>query len=174
MNLDSASAHIHLSSRLANEAAGAVFSDDRRYRYLLWRQWSGVERLVLFVALNPSTADERDDDPTIRRCRGYARAWGASGFMVANLFAFRATRPVDLLSALEPVGKDNDSWLQLASLVSATTVACWGNHGRHLDRSACVLRLLKPVTVLKVNRTGEPCHPLYLPQGLKPIAFYAK
>lgn len=156
---------------MANEAAGALFSEDRRYRYLLWRQWSGVERLVLFVALNPSTADERDDDPTIRRCRGYAQAWKASGFIVANLFAYRATRPVDLLAAPDPVGRDNDSWLHLASLLSAMTIACWGNHGRHLDRSTSVLRLLSQVAVLRVNRTGEPCHPLYLPQDLMPIEF---
>lgn len=139
------------------------------YRYLLWRQWAGTDRLVLFVALNPSTADERQDDPTIRRCKGYASDWGATGFMVANLFAYRATLPADLLTAVAPIGPQNDQLLVEVAKLSTLVIACWGNHGTHQGRSDAVRRLLPSLHSLRTNKTGEPCHPLYLPAGLKPI-----
>lgn len=165
------SAAATLRHEISNCNEGAKFSDDRRFRYLLWRQWAGTDKLVLFVALNPSTADETVDDATIRRCRGYAKSWDASGFLVANLFAFRATFPQDLLAADDPVGTLNDDWLKICSSLATQTIVCWGNHGGHLERSLAVLNLLPSSFALKVNKSGEPCHPLYLPGDLRPTIF---
>ncbi len=88
----------------------AVFSPSRKYRYVLRREWGDTERkMAVFIGLNPSTADETTDDPTIRRCMGYARDWGCSGLYMLNLFAVRATDPKDMLADLNPVGADNES-----------------------------------------------------------------
>lgn len=170
-NRDLFSAVEKLRHEILSSNEGAKFSNDRRYRYLLWRQWAGTDKLILFIALNPSTADETVDDPTIRRCRGYAKNWDASGFLVANLFAFRATFPQDLLAADDPVGSLNDNWLKISASLATQTVVCWGNHGSHHQRSLAVLNLLPTTFALKVNKSGQPCHPLYLPGDLKPIVF---
>lgn len=173
MNPGLSSALARLKDRLASERSGAVLSPDRQYRYLLWRQWSGTDRLAMFIALNPSTADEFQDDPTIRRCTGFARDWNASGFVVANLFAYRATKPHDLLSTPEPVGQENDQQLLVASRLCVIVIACWGNHGTHLQRSAVVRALIPEMQSLRINKSGEPCHPLYLPSHLRPTPFRA-
>lgn len=92
----------------------AKFSPDRKYRYSLWRSWDGLwptDGYVLFIGLNPSTADETKDDPTIRRCIGYAKAWRFSTFCMGNIFAFRATLPADMKKAQDPVGPENDYYL---------------------------------------------------------------
>lgn len=142
---------------------GAVFSASREHRYLLWRVWSGTDRLALFVGLNPSTADETADDPTIRRCIGFARRWNCSGVLVANLFAFRATEPKILFRAEDPIGADNDDWISLVSRKAERTVVCWGNHGKQLGRSNIVLRMLHDPICFYRTKAGEPVHPLYLP-----------
>lgn len=148
---------------------GAHFSRCRRYRYALWRRWATGDDYVLLVALNPSTADHRRDDPTIRRCIGFARDWGYSGLCVANLFAFRATYPRDLFSAEDPVGPRNDQWLRRLSSGASLVVAGWGNHGLHQGRAARVRALLPELHCLRLNSGGEPAHPLYLPKHLVPF-----
>lgn len=160
-----------LEQELAQSTSGAIFSDDRQFRYLLWRHWTGPGALVLFVALNPSTADENLDDPTIRRCISFAKAWGATGFMVANLFALRATYPSDLLAHSAPIGIENDTWIATASANAFRTVACWGNHGSHLGRSDSVIKHLKRPEYLRLTKSGQPSHPLYLPGNLLPIPY---
>ena len=152
-------------------ADGAIFSTDRRYRYLLWRSWEGFDRLVLFVGLNPSTADEKLDDPTIRRCKAFAKSWSASGFVIANLFAYKATSPKVLLAESEPIGSENDKYLAYVSQIALRTVACWGNHGAHRDRASEVLPLLRKPEYLRLNQSGHPAHPLYLPSTLVPQKF---
>jgi hypothetical protein len=171
MNQNLLSVREQLNSALADQPNGAIFSADRRHRYLLWRQWSTPQRLVLFIGLNPSTADETLDDPTIRRCREYAKSWSASGFMIANLFAFRATLPSEMRAFKSPIGEDNDAWIDAASATAYQTVACWGNHGDHLQRASQVLpKLVKP-GYLKMTKANQPSHPLYLLKSLHPIAF---
>ena len=120
----------------------AVLSADRAYRYALWRAWDERLESVMFIALNPSTADERTDDPTLRRCMGFARNWGYGSVTMANLFAWRATEPRDLLTAPDPIGPDNDAWLERLAAQSGLVVAAWGNHGAHLGRAARVRDLL--------------------------------
>lgn len=147
----------------------AHFSRCRRYRYALWRRWAAGDDYVLLVGLNPSTADHRRDDPTIRRCIGFARDWGYSGLCVANLFAFRATYPRDLLGTEDPIGPRNDQWLRRLAGGASLVVAGWGNHGRHQDRAARVRAMLPDPHCLRLNDGGEPAHPLYLPKHLTPF-----
>lgn len=145
---------------------GALFSDCRRYRYLLWRRWDDRPPLV-FICLNPSTADEQTNDPTNRRTIGFARDLGFGGMVMANLYAWRATKPTDLFKAQDPVGPDND--LYLRELARYTLVGGWGNHGHRAERLAA-LKGMK-LHALKVNGSGAPSHPLYLPKGLKLVPY---
>jgi hypothetical protein len=143
---------------------GAVFDPSRRYRYRLWRRWAAGAP-VLFVMLNPSTADAERDDPTIRRCVGFARAWGFAGMTVVNLFALRATDPARLRRARDPVGRDNDCHIAAAAAGAGTVVVAWGTHGELGARDRAVLALLAPhrPRCLGLTRGGHPRHPLYLP-----------
>lgn len=171
MTQNLSSVQTRLEAELLRTKNGAIFAADRRHRYLLWRQWSDSKSLVLFIGLNPSTADETIDDPTIRRCKAFARDWGASGFMIANLFAFRATLPSDLRLADAPIGPDNDGWIAAASSFAHQTIACWGNHGIHLGRDTEVLPKLTNPQFLKMTKANQPSHPLYLRSTLRPQPF---
>jgi len=158
----------------------AVISDDGRYRYRLVRRWSDAP-LVAFIMLNPSTADANEDDPTIRRCEGFARAWGHGGLLVANLFAFRATDPRELVAAIDrgddAVGPDNNEAIR--RLVTAADVsllvAAWGTRGYLGGRDAEVCRFVREsgreLCALRVSKDGFPGHPLYLPAALKPVPY---
>jgi hypothetical protein len=151
---------------------GATFSPDRVYRYLLWRTWDEPRGSCLFVMLNPSTADERVLDPTLRRCLGFAQAWGFGGFQVANLFALRSTDPAGLRAVEDPEGPENDRHLLEAARACGGIVVCaWGVHGEYRDRAAAVEQLLLPhadLVALRLTKAGHPSHPLYLPALLKP------
>lgn len=144
----------------------AGMSADRRYRYWLSRTWS-AERPVTFVMLNPSTADANVDDPTIRRCVGFAKRWRYGGLRVVNLYAYRATRPATLFRADDPVGPDNDDHLKSAFADSNLVVAAWGGHAV-VERVRQVLSFAPVLTALAVTRSGQPAHPLYLPATATP------
>lgn len=143
----------------------AVFSRCRAYRYALWREWDPSGPTVLFVGLNPSTADHRHDDPTIRRCIGFARAWGFGRLAVGNLFAYRTPHPALLKQAAAPVGRANDRWLRRLAAEADLVVAAWGVHGAHRERSAAVLGYLPAPKCLGTTKDGAPRHPLYLPKA---------
>ena len=149
----------------------ADFSSCRRYRYALWRIWGGTTGYAMFVGLNPSTADENVDDPTIRRCMAFAKDWGYSGLCMANLFAYRATQPADMMSAGDPIGPDNDDWLRDASGGAAVVVAAWGVHGAFIGRHEVVRKTLPRLHYLRLTKDGHPGHPLYLPKTLQPVAW---
>lgn len=146
----------------------AVFSPCRTYRYALSRVWAADKPYALFIGLNPSTADETLDDPTIRRCISFASDWGYGGLVMANLFAYRATDPSEMKAATDPVGVANDEWLMELAKYAGVVVAAWGNHGAHQQRSAQVRTLLPAMQYLKMNKSGEPSHPLYLKSSLTP------
>jgi hypothetical protein len=152
---------------------GAQFSDCRKYRYSLWRTWA-KDSHVLFVALNPSTADEKEDDPTIRRCIGFAKAWGFGGIYMLNLFAYRTTDPANLALVHDPIGPKNDEFLQMYLDPKGLNVACWGNGGKLMDRARAVVDLLgkENLSCLGITASGEPKHPLYLKKGLEPISLW--
>ena len=99
--------------------------------------------MVAFIGLNPSTADETVNDPTVTRCMGYARRWGYSGMIMLNLFAYRATDPQEMKRQADPVGPANDFHLLLNCCRVQRVVCCWGNHGQYMGRAASVRQLLQ-------------------------------
>jgi hypothetical protein len=152
----------------------AILSPCRAYRYALERRW-GSGPFVLFVGLNPSTADESEDDNTIRRCIGFAKGWGYGGLLMGNLYAYRATQPRDLAKAADPVGPDNDTWLTTMSCRSGLIIAAWGADKMVLAREQHALEALGDgVCCLRKTKAGHPEHPLYLPKTLRPVPFGAK
>lgn len=142
--------------------AGARLSPDGRYRWVLWRRW-GTGPEVTFIGLNPSTADASHDDPTLRRCLGFARRMGAGGVTVVNLFGLRATDPRALREAEDPVGPHNLEAIEQAVGGAWRVVAAWGNGGALHGQDRVVRALLPAGTwCLGVTERGQPRHPLYL------------
>lgn len=150
----------------------ATFSADRVYRYTLWREWLGGEGICQFIGLNPSTADEFRDDPTVRRCIGYAKGWGFQALCMTNIFAYRSTDPSALRRVSDPVGSENDRYLVEVSKAALVVVAAWGAHGTLHDRAKHVVAMLGPrLSALRLTQAGHPCHPLYLPKYLTPTPY---
>jgi len=152
----------------------AVISADKIYRYELRRIWDDSKSFVMFIGLNPSTADEANDDPTITRCINYARAWGYGGLIMANLFAFRSTDPSQLRMTPEPIGAENNSYLSKLQDEVAMIVVAWGNHGSLFNRGNEVIKMLKNPHFLEMSKEGQPKHPLYLKADLKPKKIKSK
>lgn len=156
------------------------------YRYVLWREWAkyvGDMRnppfddelkpvghsdwrpspYAMVIGLNPSTADESKDDPTIRKCVAFAKLWNCGALCMVNLFAFRATKPRDMMHQPRPVGNENDMWLVRCAREARVVVAAWGTHGDFMGRDEDVCKLLDGLLCLGVTRDGFPRHPLYVP-----------
>lgn len=147
------------------------------YRYALSRTW-GVGPRVMFLMMNPSTADPEADDPTVAKCRRLAVRWGYAGLLVGNVFAYRATSPKALLSAEDPVGPMNASSLLTMAGGAALRVAAFGSPPSKALREQA-MRTARgllidhggepmPWTFLRLSKDGIPCHPLYLPESLEP------
>ncbi len=151
--------------------SSAEFSTCRKYRYSLNRVWDTTAPKVLFIGLNPSKADEKTNDPTIRRCIQFAKDWNFGGFCMINLFAYCTHDPKELMKAIDPVGPENDTILQKHISNSETIILIWGNLGRFLKRNEAVLKLIKNPLCLKINKNGTPAHPLYLKSNLRPVPF---
>lgn len=150
----------------------AVISECGTYRYELTRRW-GSGQAVVFIGLNPSTADAYEDDPTIRRCVGFAKSWGYDALTMMNLYAYRATKPADMFSAAKRnvniVGPRNAEFLESALDAADLIVAAWGTSGGCSDADDMVSTgLLKH---LGLNKDGTPKHPLYLPKTALPQNF---
>lgn len=152
---------------------GATFSDCMRYRYRLWRYWDRAKRPLCFLMLNPSTADDLSNDPTVERCQRRALSMGFGGLEVVNIFAFRSTKPALLYSLADPVGPDNDQAIRDACAASGMVICGWGDHGKLSGRGSAVRGLLAQAGivphVLKVNSSGEPKHPLYVSYETTPV-----
>lgn len=155
---------------------GATFSADRRYRYHLWRQWADNPQRVCFVGLNPSTADESEDDPTIRKCIGFAMRWSYGAIDMVNLFAWRSTDPRGLLEADYPVGPANDREIEAVCARASLVVVCWGTGSPGKLAKLVVRRAAQVVAgplagaVIKcLGRCadGSPRHPSRLPYATK-------
>ncbi|MEL6889752.1 MAG: DUF1643 domain-containing protein [Pseudomonadota bacterium] len=150
----------------------AIYSDCERYRYSLTRVWDDAGRRVNFVMLNPSTATEVQNDPTVERCERRARALEYGSFAVTNIFAWRDTDPRAMRAATDPVGPGNDAAITDRAAWADDLVAAWGTHGAHLDRGAAVRDLLirsgKPLLHLGLSKAGHPKHPLYIPYAQQP------
>ena len=146
----------------------AILSEDRKYRYVLSRIWDKSKPMVMIIGLNPSTADETEDDPTIRRCINFADSWGYGGVYMLNLFAFRATQPTDMFKAINPIGSQNDKYINDYAKRVDKVICAWGNDGNYKNRSSDITKQLDNLFYLKMNKTGEPAHPLYLKSDLIP------
>jgi len=136
----------------------ALLSADGQYRYRLGRRW-GTGAPVVWVMLNPSTADANEDDQTIRRCISFTKSWGHPALEVVNLFALRSTDPAALLAATDPIGSGNDDELQAVAAHAALTVVAWGSHAMARHRTREVASLLGPVYCLGTTADGSPRHP---------------
>lgn len=150
----------------------AVFSDDRLYRYELWRTWEDGRPFCMFIGLNPSTADETKDDPTIRKCIGFAKQWGYGALCMTNLFAWRDTDPKKMRRAKNPVGEQNQHHLLKRASQAGIVIAAWGKHGSHRFQDMTTLAWLAGIGVqlhcLRKNNDGSPQHPLYIPYSEQP------
>jgi hypothetical protein len=162
---------------LAQRARGtAVIDPTGLYRYSLTRTWEPASGRACFCLLNPSTADATRDDPTLRRCLGYARRWGFGSVEVVNIFALRATDPHELRRARDPIGPRNDAAIRRAARRAALVVAGWGAHGALLDRGDAVRAILArladtDIVTLGLTKHAHPRHPLYARADAEPIPF---
>lgn len=153
-----------------------IFSPCRQWRYTLWREWDMFNPSYLMcIGLNPSTADETQDDPTIRRVISFAKAWGFGGLCMTNLFAWRDTKPVKMMRADEPVGLENNAWLHEVAQGAGMILAAWGKHGVYMHRADTVRELLAragcKLHCLRFNGDGSPEHPLYVPGSAVPQVY---
>ena len=150
----------------------AVYSPCENYRYALTRVWDPDIARVSFVMLNPSTATEVQNDPTVERCERRARALGFGGFRVTNIFAWRDTDPRAMRRAADPIGPANDTAIRDAANWSGRVICAWGTHGAHLDRGSEVARLLRSsgrdLYHLGLSKAGHPKHPLYIGYAVQP------
>ncbi len=150
----------------------AVYSDCENYRYALTRIWDPDGRRALFIMLNPSTATEVQNDPTVERCERRARALGFGGFRVTNIFAWRDTDPKKMRAAADPIGPQNDQTIVESVPLADQVICAWGTHGAHLGRGAHVERILRqtgaPLFHLGLSKAGHPKHPLYIAYAEQP------
>ena len=165
---------VPVSDVLQDDRTGAILSDDRTYRYQLWRHWDVFKPRLGWIMLNPSTADETEDDPTIRRCINFAKGWGYGSIVVGNLFALRATEPKELYDHPDPIGPENNEHLREICDEAEAVVAAWGAHGDYQQRGWAVRQMLD-VELLALGTTmdDQPVHPLYQPGDTEPFALDA-
>ncbi len=163
---------IERAHRKGDAASRAVYSPCERYRYSLTRVWDPASGRAHFIMLNPSTATELQNDPTVERCERRTRALGFGAFTVTNIFAWRETDPAAMRRVPDPVGPGNDAAIVAACAGADIIVAAWGTHGAHLGRGAAVAALLREagVTVhhLGLTKGGFPRHPLYVAYATRP------
>lgn len=152
------------SGLLKDDRHSALFGDNRTYRYTLTRIWNAEKPTLGWIMLNPSTADETEDDPTIRRCVGFAKEWGYGSITVGNLFALRATDPDELREHDDPIGDENDHYLRHVCDFADKVVAAWGANGELHGRGREVVEMLEAdLYALDTTKDGQPVHPLYQP-----------
>jgi hypothetical protein len=161
----------------ASRHAGAVFSRCGRYRYRLWRRWAEGQPCVVWLMLNPSTADALALDPTVTRCLRFAKRWGCGSMEVLNLYGLRSTDPAGLWVAEDPVGPETDAQIDdvlQAMLCSERLIVAWGAHAKP-DRVAAVMSIIRArlhasqVGCLGLTKRGQPRHPLYIRGDTQPV-----
>jgi hypothetical protein len=143
----------------------AILSSDNIYRYELSRIWDDEKPKILFIMLNPSTADEFVEDPTIRRIVNYAKDWGYGGVYVGNLYAFRSTDPKGLNSAEDPVGPENITHIQTLIGLVDKVVYAWGNERKEPE---WLKKIVTNPYCIDISKKRIPKHPLYLKKCLTP------
>lgn len=151
----------------------AVYSDCETYRYSLTRIWDPEGAKVMFVMLNPSTATEVQNDPTIERCERRARALGFGGFRATNIFAIRATDPRVMRAATDPEGPENEAAILSGATWADQIICAWGTHGAHREQGprieAALRATARPLFHLGLSKHGHPKHPLYISYTQQPL-----
>lgn len=151
----------------------ADFSEPPIYRYTLGREWDRALKRLLFILLNPSTADASYDDPTNRRGVSFAKRWGYGAVVFVNLFAYRTPLPRAMKQALDPIGPANNDWIRKEVALADRVIAAWGDNGRFRRRDRVVMRMVPGMYCLGLNKNGSPKHPLYVRGDTKPVRFVA-
>ena len=150
---------------------GALFSEDRKYRYALWRIWDKSKPLIMFIGLNPSTANEAQDDPTIRRIKSMAGKWGYGGVYMMNCFPYVSTNPDDL----KDFGNTslNDQWLHDISELCQEIIFAWGSFDivKESGMDKALIRMFPHAKALIINKDASPRHPLYVPGDVVPCRY---
>lgn len=157
----------------------AVISSDGLYRYQLTRRWGTDTPHVLWIMLNPSTADGEVDDPTIRRCIGFSQAWSFDAMTVCNLYALRCTRPIHLEHHPDPEGPQNVEWLAASMNRASLAVLAWGAHKTPRTARGNVVAMVETMlkkrgirtVILGLTQAGHPRHPLYVKGGIEPTLY---
>ena len=140
-----------------------AWSPCKQYRYALWRVWTAApKRVCMVIGLNPSTANETENDPTVRRCISFAQRERCDALVMTNIFAFRATDPEVMKSTAEPTGSENNDWLIRCSSLATVVIAAWGVHGEYRGRAGEVAELIPGLLCLGTTNDGHPRHPLYV------------
>jgi hypothetical protein len=167
-----------------------IFSECRLYRFTLWRDWdcdllTGTsddiphrDKFVQFICLNPSTADEKINDATVRRCIDFSKRWGYGAFCMTNIFPFRSMEVKKMLAHDEPIemARQNAEHVERIAEHAGLIIFAWGNHGSHKRRGDKFVKHLLNVRKFKIhhlglNTDGSPKHPLYLKATTQPIAY---
>ena len=148
---------------------GATFSPCQKYRYVLWRMWDLRKPTIMFIGLNPSTANDISDDPTIRRVVSMAKAWGYGGVYMLNCFPFISTKPDDLKDFGN--NETNDHWLRWIADRSKDVVFAWGAFEIAKPRAVELAAMFPDAKALVINRDGSPRHPLYVPSNTKLVKY---
>ena len=153
---------------------GAEISECSKYRYSLWRIWDKSKPMVMFLMLNPSTADATEDDNTITRCINYAKSWGYGSLYVCNVFAYRSTHPLELLKQTDPFGPENYKYIDETATKADKIICAWGNKPviqKFMPYDVVHLRyeeFLPKMYYLALSKHYVPIHPLYLKADLVP------
>lgn len=164
-----------MNASKSKTTSSAVIDETGLYRYSLVREWDPDLPRIAFIMLNGSTADAEKDDPTLRRCIGFAKKWNFGSLEVVNLFGYRTTLPKELKQARDPIGPENDFHIKEAIYRAMIVVVAWGVHGIFRKRDADVIKLLNECHIvprcLGKTKTGHPKHPLYLRGDVVPEMF---
>lgn len=157
-----------------NEPSGAIFTDDHTHRVYLWRKWKKEGPWVMFIGLNPSTADERINDPTVRRCMGFAERWGYSGMFMCNVFTLVSTDPKKLNTEV-PITTGAHLAMKVIRNKCEKAIACWGNLVTQVrageGQIERIVNDLSPLHCLGMTKQGYPRHPLYVPYSSQLIEY---
>lgn len=145
----------------------AIFSKDRKYRYVLWRIWDENKPMIMFIGLNPSTANEHSDDPTIMKVKKFAFNWGYGGIYMLNLFTYVTAYPEELMKSEDPLGPADYYLLEYAKK-SNRIIFAWGNFKEAKQRAKEVFKMFSGYMLIQ-NKDGSPRHPLYVPGNIEPI-----
>lgn len=148
---------------------GVKWSEDKLYRYLLWNIWAEEKDVIGFILLHPKGADVDKDNPITATLEKYAKKWGYGGYMLANLFAFKATNSDELtVIGKDAIGPSNDHWIKYLIEYSDKVICAWGEKGKLYGRANEVLKMIEEPYCIGRNMSGQPAHPLYLPRDWQP------